>query len=1604
MYTTDDRKKAIRLVDFLARIASLRTKTVRDIEDYEHRLWISDIPDESGCFARAWGREEEREPDEWLEIQNRKEPELPEPPQICKEWIIQASLRDKKGGPGLLSEVSREQVKENRTDYVIDHLRNHKDVQSSWERYKNEKWRQWVAKHDTWERMHKIYSSLFAIQQDQLRLGEEYELVLGVGLLSWLTPFGHRVRRHLLVADVILEFESRLGRFTVKPHPEGAKLRLELDMLDIEEQPPRVAERIKDDLEQAGDDPWDKGCVNGILKSIAHSISPNGEYKDTLRTESLPASSKPIIEYLPALILRKRSAKGLTDALRKIREQIENDGVIPAEFADLAEINTSDFKNTGSILDKDTQEFEGEVFFPKLANEEQRHIAEKLKSASGVIVQGPPGTGKSHTIANLVCHLLATGQRTLITAKTPRALQVLENLIPEELRPLCVNLLGSGLEEQRSLESSVRGILRKKDEWNIGKATQEKSEIEKHLRDLREEKVKANRRLRDIRESETCCHSIAEGAYKGTSARIAEAVNSDKEHYYWFADEIPHDMQCKFSSTWMIELLSGIRYFENERRLELEQLIPDVLPLVQSFAESVRQEADASSEEENSFTGADERIADLMSLCKPFSLTALHHALTEFLGTCRRLVALPYSWSSCAIRDVISGKSAPWQMLHKITQDAILSSEGLLQIAEGTEITHSYTTDLRVLFEDACKLKSHFLNGGSLGWWVFKPKAVKECSDFIKTVRINGQSCTDLEKLSKLCSTLLVRINIEKVWQAWAGRSERSQGNLSIQLTELKAMSAALEKILSIEADLDKCKNAIRDCPNIIEPAYADESQVECYLASCCLAQARRKKALATKELRKIEASILPYAHMQNAHPYTKELLKMVKSRDVGGYAQIAGKIQSLEDERRRLRMIEQRISELKAVLPKLAESLMVSNDCRDWDERLDRIVEAWHWAQAYSWINDHIRKEDAPALAVRIRQIENRINELTAKLASIHAWTYCFSRLKTEHRRHMEAWQQSIKRLGKGTGKYAPRHRREAQQHLHQCREAVPAWVMPLHRIWDTVDPSPCIFDVIIVDEASQCGLEALPLMYLGKKILIVGDDKQISPDAVGVSREAMLKLMEEYLHDFQYKSVFDVESSMFDHGKLRYDDNSVTLREHFRCMPEIIRFSNALCYSDTPLIPLRQYGKDRLPPLEHVYIANGYREGHNHRVINRPEAEAIVNRIVEMCRDRRYDSKTMGVVVLQGEAQAALIQDQLFGQLGDEERERRRLVCGNPYSFQGDERDIILLSMVAATNERIGPYSDASYVRRFNVAASRARDQMILFHSVRRDDLSAKDLRRRLLEFFESPIVRNIGGIDKDTLEKRALRDNRMIINPPVPFDSWFEVDVALEISRKGFEVIPQYEVAGRFIDLVIEGGQARLAVECDGDKWHGPEQYEDDMQRQRQLERCGWSFFRVRESAFYIDRQRALSSLWGVLDEMGISSLPPFTIKQERVDDSVSEPDHDEKSPVDDFDEIEEDPSDDVTPNLFDRDEAVKNSRLNEVTPQHIRSAIITVLQNTPNSTCTTHSITARVLKELKIVTRSGPRKNFEIRVMNELSALENQRVIEKYKSKNNRIRLL
>src|SRR4029450_11872362 len=150
--------------------------------------------------------------------------------------------------------------------------------------------------------------------------------------------------------------------------------------------------------------------------------------------------------------------------------------------------------------------------FPLPTNQEQQQIVHRLQTEPCVLVKGPPGTGKSHTIANLICHLLARGDRVLVTAHAPKALEVLHGLLPDDIRALCVTGLGSSRTDQRLLEESGRGILGRKNEWRGQEAAQRAIEkAEGDLRELGGELARVERDLREFREAEMHSHELPGG-------------------------------------------------------------------------------------------------------------------------------------------------------------------------------------------------------------------------------------------------------------------------------------------------------------------------------------------------------------------------------------------------------------------------------------------------------------------------------------------------------------------------------------------------------------------------------------------------------------------------------------------------------------------------------------------------------------------------------------------------------------------------------------------------------------------------------------------------------------------------------------------------------------------------------------------------------------------------------------------------------------------------------------------------------------------------------------------------------------------------------------
>ena len=112
--------------------------------------------------------------------------------------------------------------------------------------------------------------------------------------------------------------------------------------------------------------------------------------------------------------------------------------------------------------------------------------------------------------------------------------------------------------------------------------------------------------------------------------------------------------------------------------------------------------------------------------------------------------------------------------------------------------------------------------------------------------------------------------------------------------------------------------------------------------------------------------------------------------------------------------------------------------------------------------------------------------------------------------------------------------------------------------------------------------------------------------------------------------------------------------------------------------------------------------------------------------------------------------------------------------------------------------------------------------------------------------------------------------------PNSKVFEGAVLRRLMERQYNVLPQYHVGAYRIDLVVVGGGKMLAVECDGERWHGLDKLQEDMERQAMLERLGWRFVRVRGSVFFRDPERAMGEVFRHLEELGIPPVSSDTRK--------------------------------------------------------------------------------------------------------------------------------
>lgn len=1496
------RDRAIRLFKFLRELYEIRMKTIRTLDQYDEVIWFSDIPQLRGCHCIAWPHGMSGTSD-WVEITKPTLLSPPTVPDLLLPWLDERDVRDSSGDmPELAKHIAVEEESEPDEDgktsirTIIRNLEDCPDVQQAWESYMENEWLPWAEHDKPLQQVQKIYTRLYSLYQQQQRLGEAYEVLLGLGYLTWHTPSSQVVKRHIVTAQVAVSFDAARGKVSVGSAAEGAKPELEQDMLEAEERPDANELRgIEDEFREMGDAVWETEHIHTILASWLNTITGSQKYDPSIdRQQDVQSAAQ--IHFAPAIILRKRTERSLLRAFKEICGQLENETTpVPQGIVDIVrDPDTSRPAFDDHPIDTmGTNLADDEVYFPLPANDKQTEIAHRIRSHRGVLVQGPPGTGKSHTIANLVCHLLASGKRVLVTSHTPRALTVLQDKFPEEIAPLCVMALGDDSRSMKRLEASVQGILARDTNWDAVANDREIARSKAGVHQARQDEAQTLLYLRAIRESETYHHSALFGGYDGTLRTIAQRIRAEETQYNWLSDIPEEDAEPPMTDDEAVELLSLMRDLNYEKVIDTSFPIINIDDLEEpsSFSEFVEAEREAQQQYDRVSAIRKRPEYAALASCDQAKRNTLISAFQVLVSAYETLANNINPWVNDVALRVLAGQEHSMVELNAVTEGHLKSvGENARAVSERT-VSGLGDRDRQLVRTQANALLEHLESGGKLRHWTYvaRPRVVKDALYLVEEVCVNGRKCAEAEPLRELLEWIDFLDRLEALDAHWSSLLPPPAGSIIVRKAEYESYNLQLKQCLELRTHLKEARSAVSRIPGLCEPIWYQPARIAEYVESAEAVSLECRLDEAGKNLDAIYNQITDILKTQY-HELIAGLAVAIKKRDQAAYSESYQRLSaSLEKHRKFIRM-ETLLHKLADAAPSCHEELVNFYTYEVWHERMASFGRAWDWSRANRWLCRMSDPTEQKRLQSKLKHVRTEAQKHMASLAAAKAWRHCKTRLSESARQHLQSWQLAISAYGKGTGVHANRHRQDARMHLEECRSAIPAWIMPIYRVAETVEMSPDIFDVVIVDEASQSGPEALFLQFLAKTVVVVGDDKQIKPQFVGMDSSAVNLLRQRLITDLPHSDRLGIDHSFFDQARIRYS-SPICLREHFRCMPEIIQFCNDLCYQTTPLIPLKQYGAGRLSPtIQTVHVTNGYQKGRSPKTSNPPEAESLVEYITQCCADPAYEGKTMGVISLLGEEQAKLLQSLLLQTVGPEEMEKHQIHCGDAYAFQGDERDVIFLSMVSSPTgdgHHIGTLASDDAEKRFNVAVSRAKDQLWLFHSATLNDLSLKCLRYRLLDYCQNSAIKQteIAGaeLNIEQLRAYAATASRNDERPPSPFDSWFEVDVFLLVHGQGYRAIPQYPVAGYRIDLVIEGMRGRLAVECDGDTWHGPEQYEQDMARQRQLERSGFPFWRVRASVFYRDPKNAMESLWEALHLHSIFSSSSETTheKSEKLD---------------------------------------------------------------------------------------------------------------------------
>jgi hypothetical protein len=476
--------------------------------------------------------------DVWMRIPRLQEIAAPELTEQLKSWVTLPKNPDK--SPELKLEAI---VLDGKREIERKHIEDHPEIRELFDWYVEYQWEPWAAAERPRRKTITRYNQLFSLQQAISSEGAEtpLELAWGIGYAVWKKEgFVTPIKYPLLVQACEIKLNEKT--FDLEVRPRDIEPRLEADCYAEMELPGvKQLEAYWRSALAAGANrvnPFEASTFDGTLKAAVGHLDPSGTYE--VRTDDVtPPVPSDKLKFTNTWVLfgRKRSGDIFLEDIRRLKKKVEEADVLPSVIRSFVEHGDS------TVRVRPEQPFRGlstsdggsnamELFFPMAYNDEQVSI-----------VQGPPGTGKTHTIANVICHYLAQGKRVLVTAKGESALAVLQEKLPERIRPLSVALLSDERDGMKQFEHSIQTIASSVASINPARAAANIAAAEERLNHLHAKISHVDRTV-----AAYASKHMRNYSFQGkdvTPEEMAKLVLDQAEEHQWFDDEPPEAPEGK---------------------------------------------------------------------------------------------------------------------------------------------------------------------------------------------------------------------------------------------------------------------------------------------------------------------------------------------------------------------------------------------------------------------------------------------------------------------------------------------------------------------------------------------------------------------------------------------------------------------------------------------------------------------------------------------------------------------------------------------------------------------------------------------------------------------------------------------------------------------------------------------------------------------------------------------------------------------------------------------------------------------------------------------------------------------------------------------------